>query len=167
MHQPLPAILIERRDRADQRLDVSNQPDRSCVAAAPGIGVESMIRSTEPSNIPALTRNLAGAETRPSASRTKPISIEGAHTARSHGSAKPWLHPRGRSEGQGEIPVSRPVPDRARQLAAELEIRFAQDAKLARRLNDVHQRIRRAIGRCGGACILMGRPQSTASIPLP
>jgi hypothetical protein len=40
--------------------------------------------------------------------------------------------------------VSQPVPDRARQLAAELELRFAHDAKLAHELNDAHERLQRA-----------------------
>jgi hypothetical protein len=40
--------------------------------------------------------------------------------------------------------VSRSVPDRARTLAAELALRFAQDTQLAIRLNDAHQRLRRA-----------------------
>jgi hypothetical protein len=40
--------------------------------------------------------------------------------------------------------VSRSVPDRARTLAAELALRFAQDAQLATRLNEAHQRLRRA-----------------------
>jgi hypothetical protein len=38
--------------------------------------------------------------------------------------------------------MSRAVPDRARRLAAELELRFAHDAGLATRLNDAHQRLR-------------------------
>ncbi len=40
--------------------------------------------------------------------------------------------------------MSRPIPNRARQLAAELERRFAQDADLARKLNDAHEHLRRA-----------------------
>ena len=40
--------------------------------------------------------------------------------------------------------MSRPAPDRARRLAGELELRFAQDAKLARKLNDAHHRLLRA-----------------------
>jgi hypothetical protein len=40
--------------------------------------------------------------------------------------------------------VSRSVPDRARTLAAELALRFAQDAQLATRLNEAHQRLQRA-----------------------
>jgi hypothetical protein len=40
--------------------------------------------------------------------------------------------------------VSRWVSDRARDLAAELALRFAQDAQLATQLNDAHQRLRRA-----------------------
>jgi hypothetical protein len=40
--------------------------------------------------------------------------------------------------------VSRPAPERACQLAGELELRFARDAELARRLNDAHERLRRA-----------------------
>jgi hypothetical protein len=40
--------------------------------------------------------------------------------------------------------VSRSVPQRARQLAGELERRFAQDADLARELKDAHERLRRA-----------------------
>jgi hypothetical protein len=40
--------------------------------------------------------------------------------------------------------VSRSVPDRARTLAAALALRFAQDAQLATRLNDAHQRLQRA-----------------------
>ncbi len=43
--------------------------------------------------------------------------------------------------------MSRPIPNRARQLAAELEQRFAQDAGLARKLNDAHQRLQRANAR--------------------
>ncbi len=43
--------------------------------------------------------------------------------------------------------MSRPVPDRACQLAAELEQRFAHDAELARNLNDAHQRLHRANAR--------------------
>jgi hypothetical protein len=39
--------------------------------------------------------------------------------------------------------VSRPTPNRARQLAGELERRFAQDADLASKLNDAHERRRR------------------------
>ena len=38
----------------------------------------------------------------------------------------------------------RPIPNRARQLAAELERRFAQDAVSAWRLDDAHERTRRA-----------------------
>ena len=47
--------------------------------------------------------------------------------------------------------MSRPTPGRARQLAAELERRFAQDADLARKLNDAHQSLQRANNRlwCG------------------
>jgi hypothetical protein len=40
--------------------------------------------------------------------------------------------------------VSRSVPHRARTLAAELALRFAQDAQLATRLNEAHQRLQRA-----------------------
>ena len=40
--------------------------------------------------------------------------------------------------------MSRSVPDRARTLAAELALRFAQDAQLATRLNDAHRRLRGA-----------------------
>jgi hypothetical protein len=40
--------------------------------------------------------------------------------------------------------VSRSVPDRARTLAAALVLRIAQDAQLATRLNDFHQRLQRA-----------------------
>jgi hypothetical protein len=40
--------------------------------------------------------------------------------------------------------VIRPIPDRARQLAAELERPFAQDADSAWRLDDAHERTRRA-----------------------
>jgi hypothetical protein len=40
--------------------------------------------------------------------------------------------------------VSRSVPDRARTLAAELALRFAQDTQLATRLNDAHERLRHA-----------------------
>ena len=40
--------------------------------------------------------------------------------------------------------MSQPVPDRARQLAAELELRFARDAELAHELNDAHERLQRA-----------------------
>jgi hypothetical protein len=40
--------------------------------------------------------------------------------------------------------VTRPVPHLARQLAAELELRFAQDAKLAKGLNDAEERLRGA-----------------------
>ncbi len=43
--------------------------------------------------------------------------------------------------------MSRPVPDQARQLAAQLDQRFAQDAELARKLNDAHQRLQRANAR--------------------
>ena len=47
--------------------------------------------------------------------------------------------------------MSRPAPDRARQLAAALELRFAQDAELARKLNDAHERLQHANDRlwCG------------------
>jgi hypothetical protein len=37
--------------------------------------------------------------------------------------------------------VSPSVPDRVHQLAAELELRFAHDAKPARRLEDAHDRL--------------------------
>ena len=40
--------------------------------------------------------------------------------------------------------MSQPVPDRARQLAAELDLRFARDAELAHELNDAHERLQRA-----------------------
>jgi hypothetical protein len=40
--------------------------------------------------------------------------------------------------------VRRPVPHRARQLAAEWARRFAQDAEFGTRLNDAHERLRRA-----------------------
>ncbi len=40
--------------------------------------------------------------------------------------------------------MSRPALDPARQLARELELQFAQDAELARRLNDAHERLKRA-----------------------
>jgi hypothetical protein len=40
--------------------------------------------------------------------------------------------------------VSGTVPDRAQRLAAELELRFADDARIATQLNDAHQRLRRA-----------------------
>jgi hypothetical protein len=40
--------------------------------------------------------------------------------------------------------VSRSVPGRARTLAAELALRFAQEAQLATRLNEAHQRLRHA-----------------------
>jgi hypothetical protein len=40
--------------------------------------------------------------------------------------------------------VSRPIPARARQLAAELEQRFARDAELARKLNEAHRRLQGA-----------------------
>jgi hypothetical protein len=40
--------------------------------------------------------------------------------------------------------VSRSVPDRARTLAAELALRFAQDAQLTTRLNNAHRRLQRA-----------------------
>ena len=40
--------------------------------------------------------------------------------------------------------MSGPVPGRARTLAAELALRFAQDTRLATRLNDAHERLRRA-----------------------
>lgn len=40
--------------------------------------------------------------------------------------------------------MSRPVPHRARQFTpTELEVRFARDAQLARKLNDAHPRFRR------------------------
>ena len=47
--------------------------------------------------------------------------------------------------------MSRSVPDRARQLAAELDLRFADDAGLAARLNDAQLQLRRANDRlwCG------------------
>jgi len=47
--------------------------------------------------------------------------------------------------------MSHETPDRARQLAHDLELRFAQDAELARRLNDAHDRLQRANDRlwCG------------------
>jgi len=40
--------------------------------------------------------------------------------------------------------MSRAVPERARQLAAELERRFARDAELATELNDQQRRLRNA-----------------------
>jgi hypothetical protein len=40
--------------------------------------------------------------------------------------------------------VSRPALDPAPDLARELELRFAQDAELAKRLNDAHERLKRA-----------------------
>ena len=40
--------------------------------------------------------------------------------------------------------MSRPIPNRARQLAAELKRRSGQDADLARKLNDAHEHLRRA-----------------------
>jgi hypothetical protein len=40
--------------------------------------------------------------------------------------------------------VSRTVPDRARRLAAELELKFTADAALATELNDAQGRLRRA-----------------------
>ena len=40
--------------------------------------------------------------------------------------------------------MSGTAPDRAGQLAAELELRFADDARLATHLNDTHQRRRHA-----------------------
>jgi hypothetical protein len=40
--------------------------------------------------------------------------------------------------------MSYETPDRARQLARELELRFAQDTELACRLNDAHDRLKRA-----------------------
>jgi hypothetical protein len=40
--------------------------------------------------------------------------------------------------------VSRPIPARERQLAAELEQRFARDAELARTLNEAHRRLQGA-----------------------
>jgi hypothetical protein len=40
-----------------------------------------------------------------------------------------------------------PAPDRACQLAAALELRFAQDAELARKLNDAHERLQHANAR--------------------
>jgi hypothetical protein len=47
--------------------------------------------------------------------------------------------------------VSRSVPDRALQLAAELDLRFADDAGLAAPLNDTQLQLRRANDRlwCG------------------
>ncbi len=61
--------------------------------------------------------------------------------------------------------VSRPVPDRARQLAAELERRFAHDAELAHKLNDAHQRLHPPTPGSGPGCTRTGWPPSTASIP--
>ena len=43
--------------------------------------------------------------------------------------------------------MSRTVPDRARSLAAELELKFTADAALATELNDAQGRLRRANGR--------------------
>jgi hypothetical protein len=40
--------------------------------------------------------------------------------------------------------MSRAIPERARQLAAELELRFARDAELATQLNDAQRRLRDA-----------------------
>ncbi len=40
--------------------------------------------------------------------------------------------------------MSRAIPERARQLAAELERRFARDAELATQLNDAQRRLRDA-----------------------
>lgn len=59
--------------------------------------------------------------------------------------------------------MSRSVPDRARQLAAELELRFAHDAKLARRLDDAHD-VALTIA-CGGGCSPMAWQASIGSMP--
>jgi hypothetical protein len=61
--------------------------------------------------------------------------------------------------------MSQPVPDRARQLAAELKLRFAHDAELARELNDAHERLQRANDRLWSGLHPLSSPPSTTSIP--
>jgi hypothetical protein len=67
----------------------------------------------------------------------------GIDAARSHQVGESWPGRTARTAAKGRL-VSRPIPARARQLAAELEQRFARDAELARKLNDAHRRLHAA-----------------------
>ena len=63
--------------------------------------------------------------------------------------------------------MSRSVPDRARTLAAELALRFAQDAQLATRLNAARRRLQHPNERLWSGLHRDGSPPSTTSIPPP
>jgi hypothetical protein len=86
----------------------------------------------------------------------------GIAAARSHqvGESRPGRTPRAAT---GERPVSRSTPARGRQLAAELEQRFARDAELARALNDAHKRLHVASDRLWSGLHPDGAPDSRTS----
>jgi hypothetical protein len=66
------------------------------------------------------------------------------YTAIGPGSKRPPTSPRtGNSRRRS---ASRAAPERARQIAEELELRFAQDAELPGALNDVHECLQRFSG---------------------
>jgi hypothetical protein len=66
--------------------------------------------------------------------------------------------------------VTHETPNRVRQLARELELRFAQDTELAGKLNDAHSRLKRANDRLwrgmhpDGVAVVYGERHATGNV---
>jgi hypothetical protein len=85
---------------------------------------------------------------------------------RSHPTGESWPDCTGQADA-GVRPVIPPAPDRARQLAAALELRFAQDAELAASSTTRTSAFSTPTLGFGANCTPTAWPPSTASIPPP